>query len=87
LERNSQDISIRSVGEVQAGTKATVVVVDNTAAPMMEQRDDLAGSFEEAIGLSPCQKASRALCRMRRFLKTSGCRLNCTTKLNWPTNS
>jgi signal transduction histidine kinase len=52
LERKNQDVSIRSVGEVHTGTKATVVVVDSTAALMMEQRDDFAESFNGAIGLS-----------------------------------
>jgi signal transduction histidine kinase len=45
-------ISLRTIGEIQTGYKATVVVIDNKASLMMEQKDDSADSFETAIGLS-----------------------------------
>ena len=52
LAGSNQGISVRTIGEIQTGYKATVVVIDNKAALMMEQRNDLADTFEDAIGLS-----------------------------------
>jgi two-component system, OmpR family, sensor histidine kinase VicK len=52
LAGKNNGISVRAIGEIQTGYKATVVVTDNKAALMMEQRNDLAETFEDAIGLS-----------------------------------
>jgi signal transduction histidine kinase len=52
LTGKNKGISVRAIGEIQTGYKATVVVTDGKAALMMEQKNDLAETFEDAIGLS-----------------------------------